>query len=229
MTEQNPKITLQGTQQELMQVIPQIIAFQQVLQNKDVGSIYGIPSLAFQEWNDFCPQVRLAFYRSKNSAEEYDPVEGDITFALANETHETINEAKAKVLAEKIKAKFAVPRQFVWRKGKTIVSYVDKKKGYIFKLNVINETEGRRIIENVMDIQNHSPEWKRLRINTLAEPKPDPPSRERIYGELRKPPAQRRVADIKFQFAEMHVWGYPQAISLVDVVGNRAVPLVHLA
>lgn len=220
-------IVLNGSKEELMERIPPLLDMLQLIKSRDLGNIYGIPTTAFQDWNDFCPQVRLHFYKLLDPKTK-DLVNGDITFALANETHETITEAKAKALAEKIKTKFAVPREFVWSKGKIITSYVDKKKGYIFKLNVTSEAEGRRIIENVLDLQGHSPDWKRLRVNTLAEIEVDPPSKERIYGELRRPPRRRRVADIEFRFAEMHVWGYPKAISLVDTTGHRSTPLVHL-
>jgi len=220
------KITLQGTQQELMQVIPQIIAFRQMLQGRSFGTVYGIPVTTFQDDYGFRPQVKLMFYQTLEEAGDEPEATGEITYRVINESEKTINEAKAKVIAEKIKTKFAKPNLFTWRKGTKIVRYLDKEKGYDFRLFVTDESEGRRIIEQVLDLQNHSPEWERLRISESRAEYPNKPPREMIYGELRRLPRRRPTEIVSFRYAELHVHGLPSAVSLVDTTGYRAAPLV---
>lgn len=220
------KIRLQGTKQELMELIPQILAFRQLIAEKDIGNIYGIPVTTFQDKFEFYPQVKLFFSQTRGEAGDKPAATGEITFRLMNETEKTINEAKAKVIAEKIKNKFAKPRPFVWRKGKRIATYMDQKKGYRFRLYVVDETEARRIIENVLDIRGQPPNWDKFSISESKKSFPEIPDRELIYGATRRLPRRRPREDIKFRYAELHVWGVPQAITLVDAVGSRPDPLI---
>lgn len=55
---------------------------------------------------------------------------------------------------------------------------------------------------------------------------PVKPNKELIYGKQKRPPRRRPVETVKFKYAEMHVWGIPSAITLVDITGNRPAPLV---
>lgn len=220
------KIVLQGTKQELMELIPEVLAIYQLLEGRSVGTIYGVPVTTFQDTYTFAPQVKLVFYQTLEEAGDKPPATGEITFRVARETEKTINEAKAKIIAERIKTKFVTGSQFVWHKGKKIVRYEDKAQGYDFRLFVTTEEEGRRIIETVLDIQNHSPEWHRLRISESRAEYPDTPSREMIYGQLRRLPRRRPVEDVPFRYAELHIWGLPQAVTLIDTTGYRPIPLV---
>ncbi|WNN88151.1 hypothetical protein [Gloeocapsopsis dulcis] len=56
-------IHLQGTQQELMQLIPQLkMMYQLFKQNNDRG-LYTIPVTTFQDTYTFAPQIKLVFYQ----------------------------------------------------------------------------------------------------------------------------------------------------------------------
>lgn len=220
------EIKLQGTTEELIELIPQLMAFKQLLGSRNLGNLYTIPTTTFQDTFEFHPQVKLVFYKSEAEDESKQRTYGEISFRIMNETHETYNEIKAKALAEKIRVKFASPRSFEWHKGKLNSFYEDKKKGYRFRLLVNGEAEARRIIENTLDLQNHNPEWKRLRISQSLDEYPEIPEKEVIYGQPRRLPRRRPVEIVKFKYAELHIWGIPQAISLVDTTGYRATPLV---
>lgn len=221
------KITLRGTRKELMELIPQVTAIYQLIKSRDIGHVYGVPVTTFQDLYEFAPQVKLMFYQTKLEAgDDNPPATGEVNFRITGETHETFTEAKALLLANKIDEKFALGTVFVWHKGKQIVSYIDKAKGYKFQLYVPDEVEGRRIIEQVLDIRGHSPDWNRLTISKSTKTFPDIPSREIIYGQSRRTPRRRPVEDARFRYAELHIWGLTSAVTLVDTTGCRPDPLV---
>lgn len=219
------EIILAGNTQELMPLIKQIMAFRQIAGGAGQFDFYGIPVTTFQDQFRFAPQCKLVFYQTAAEAGDNKPVYGEVSFRIESETEKSYNEAKAKALAEKIKSKFVTPL-FTWRKGKVIASYLDKVKGYDFRLRVLDEGEARKLIEQVMDLQNHSPDWERLTMHFSKNTFPENPDKEMIYGEMRKLPRRRPVEDIKFRYAELHIHGIPQAITLIDTTGRRGSPLI---
>lgn len=222
------EIVLQGTKQELMERIPALMDMYSLLQSKDVGNIYGIPVTTFQDRLTFHPQIKLMFYQSKDEAKPGFPrVTGEITYRVPDETSETFTESNARLRAQKIKDLFVNSELFVWQKGREIVSYLDKQQGYNFRLNVKNELEGRKIIMRVMSIENKLPNWNKLCLHECRNTFPDTPSSQRVYGEQRRMPRRRLLEDIKFRYAELHLWGLTKPVTLVDTSGHRGVPLVR--
>lgn len=191
-------------------------------------AIYGTPITSFQEHFQFAPHVKLHFLQDQNDVQEgYSAVDGDITFKLVDETNESITPAKAEALAHKIRSSFATGSGFVWRKGTTKVSYLDKARGYDFRLLVMSESEGRRIIEQVLDIQNDTPDWGNLSISQSRASFPATPPTRHIYGRSRRLPRRRPRADVRFKFAQLHIWGIPTPILLVDRTGYFRNALVN--
>ena len=191
--------------------------------------IYGIPTTAFQEQRKFKPQIMLFFQEDLNDVEVgYAPVTGEISFRIMDEETETINMLKINSFANKIKLAFTNP-SFIWKKGKELFSYTDWKKGYQLQLLCRNETEAKRVVEQVLDIQGHAPDWKKLAINTNAEPSqafPTIPTSQNILGKSRKLPRKRPIADVRFQYALLHVHGLTNSICLIDRTGTYSNPLV---
>jgi hypothetical protein len=182
--------------------------------------LYTIPSLAFQDHAKFKPQITLYF------AEDYDDVEagevkvtGEISIRLIKETDSTLTNADVTSYANKIKTLFATGSGFIWRKGKYMFSYTDTEKGYRLKILATTEAEAKRIIEQVLDIQSHTPDWDNLNKNEAANTStkyPTVPPRKTILGKSRKMPRRRAVASVKFQYALLHIYGLPNPIVLVD-------------
>lgn len=227
MTDESTKITLQGTKEELMQLIPQLTAFYQLFQQNNDRGLYTIPVTTFQDHYTFTPQIKLYFSQSrKETINNRPPVTGEICYRIMGETSETFTPANARTRAQRIADLFTKPDFFIWHKGKEIATYRDRTNGYDFKIYVKNETEARRIITQVMTIENKTPNWSNLHISTsLADYPADPPTR-RIYGEEHKLPRRRPREDIKFRFAELHLWGRPTPVTLVDAVGTREDPII---
>ena len=221
------RIVLHGSTNLMKPIITELMALHHVLKGKDIGPHYSIPVTTFQDQFIFPPQVKLMFYQtSVEAGEPGKRVYGEITFRITNETEKSITVAKASTLAQKIKQEFVTGTVFKWEKGKIIVTYLDKAKGYDFRLRVKDEAEGRRIINKVMDVQQHSPEWEKLVIHESKALFPETPGKELIYEKSRQLPRRRPAAIITFRYAELHIWGVVDPITLIDTTGRRSSPLV---
>ncbi|MUL39345.1 hypothetical protein [Gloeocapsopsis dulcis] len=229
MADEEQIVKLQGTRQELMQLIPQLKMMYQLFEaNLDRG-LYTIPVTTFQDHYTFAPQIKLAFYQLRNETRDGLPrVHGEICYRVVGETEETFTPTNARVRAERIRNLFTQPDLFVWQKGKDIASYRDRKNGWDFKLYVKNEAEARKIITQVMAIENKVPDWSNLRISVSRASYPEITAQKRIYGEQRRLPRRRPLEDIKFRYAELHLWGIAKPIALVDTLGTREEPLIRV-
>lgn len=119
--------------------------------------IYGTPVDEFQQKFRFHPQVRLFFYEDQALVEDgYQPVKADISFRLMNETETTMTPANAQTIARKINSLFATGQGFTWKKGRETWAYYDDSKGYRLRLLAWNETEAKKVIEQVLEIQGHT-------------------------------------------------------------------------
>lgn len=182
---------------------------------------YGVPVSSFQESRRFKPQIKLIFKEDLNDVEPgYSPVEGEITCRLMGHTSDSITPAIAQTFATRVKSAFGLAGSgFVWRKGKIMASYTDWKRGYQLQLLVRSETDARSLIENVLDIQQHTPDWSKLNLSENQEPAsayPVIPDTEYIYGETRRLPRRRPVADCRFQYGLLHIHGVQSPIVLYD-------------
>lgn len=182
--------------------------------------IYGIPSIDFQEYTKFHPQVHLFFHEDIDDVEEgYQPIKGKIAFRLMDESSDSMTRTKAEILANRIKTNFAANNGFRWHKGWHMAQYKDPKKGYHLQLYVFDRGEAKRVIEQVLDIQGHSPDWGLFQFNERDNPAsqfPTIPGTERIYGKIRRKPRRRPRAYVRFRSAELHLHGLPKAIILLD-------------
>lgn len=190
--------------------------------------IYGTPVDEFQQTFRFHPQVRLFFYEDQSLVEDsYQPVKADISFRLMNETEITMTPANAKTIAGKINSLFATGKGFTWKKGRETWAYYDDSKGYRLRLLAWNEVEAKKVIEQVLDIQGHTPDWERFLSTTLKKRNfPTIPPTKFIYGKQRRLPRDRPIAFVRFRYAELKIWGMNNAINLVDKTGTRRNPLI---
>lgn len=182
--------------------------------------IYGIPVYDLQAQRKFRPQIFLYFIEDESDIEPgYPPIDGQITFRLMDEESETLTQGKVETLANRIRSAFATGNGFVWRKGKVMCPYTDWKRGYQLQLQSRDEAEGRRVIEQVLDIQGHTPDWKNFNPSNNAEPAqayPTLPGTLHILGKNYRLPRRRAIADVRFQYALLHLYGKPQPLCLVD-------------
>lgn len=183
--------------------------------------IYGIPVPSFQEARKFHPQIQLYFQEDNQDLEPgFAPVTGEISFRLMSQSSETLTEAEVRTYANKVQSLFGLGAGFVWQKGKVMASYTDRKKGYQLRLLCRTDAEARRVVEQVLDIQGDTPDWKHLNVSQNAEPSasyPTVPPNDFILGRNRRLPRQRPIASVRFKYALLHVHGVPHPIVLVDL------------
>jgi hypothetical protein len=183
-------------------------------------NIYGIPSTSFQETNKMHPQIHLYFEeKSTEAAAGYTPLRSQVSFRLMNETTDTLTKAEAIVLANKIKTLFYAGTPFFWKRGKELASYIDQEKGYYFQILVFNETEAKKVIEQVLDIRGHSPNWKLLNLKKNSEPTTTYPTTtppKLIMGKSYKQPRRRPIGTVRFISAVLVLHGKPNPVVLFD-------------
>lgn len=224
---ENQNFVLRGTKEELMERIPQFLDLYQLFQQNNDRGLYTIPVTTFQDHYTFAPQIKLMFYQLRSETiNGLPPVTGEIAYRIVGETEETFTPANARAKAERIRTLFTQPEIFVWQKGKEVATYLDKQNGYDFRLYIKNETEARKIITQVISIENKTPNWEKLHITVSKATYPEITGTKRIYGEQRRVPRRRPLQDIKFRYAELHLWGRPKPVTLVDTLGNREEPLI---
>ncbi len=166
------------------------------------------------------PQIVLYFLEDlADVAPEYSPVDGRISFRLMDHTSDSITPLQVNTYRQKVESRFSDNGGFVWKKGKIMCSYSDWAKGYQLQLLCKTVTEGRRVVEQVLDIQNDTPDWSLFNAEENEEPTaayPTIPERVRIYGATRRLPRRRPIADVRFQFSRLTISGVPNPLILAD-------------
>ncbi|MEM9448377.1 MAG: hypothetical protein AAGA75_07570 [Cyanobacteria bacterium P01_E01_bin.6] len=177
------------------------------------------------------PQVLLFFQEDNGDIEEgFQPVTGRIAFRLMDETTDTMTNAKAIALANRVKTEFNGASEQIWRKGRMMVTYADWERGYQLQLLCRDLPEGKNIIGKILDLQNHTPNWEYLNYSQNDEPSqafPPLPPTDSILGEVRRLPRRRPIANVRFQYAILNLHGLPSPVCLVDRSTTWPNPLVE--
>ena len=190
-------------------------------------ALYTMPTDRYQQMVKFAPQVTLYFKEDLDDVEEgYAPIDAQISFRLMGEDYDSITRAELISVANKIRTEFATGSGYRWQKGRVMMSYNKLDDGYFLRIHSYSESEGRSIINKVLDIQNKTLDESFLTINTLAATPPIVPPSRTILGKSRRLPRKRPVGYVRFIYADAHVWAIPEAICLLDRSGRRKNPLV---
>lgn len=182
--------------------------------------VYGTPVADFQQSWRFHPQVKLHFIEDPDEVEPgYDPVYGEIGFRLIGETSQSITQAEAARLGTRIEQTFNASNGYRWHKGWSKSTYLDKERGYDFRLLVFDEPEGQRIIRDVMEINNHVFQSETFQYSERGNPSaafPTLPGNVVILGESRRQPRRRPRAYVRFRYAHLHIHGLPKPLVIAS-------------
>lgn len=227
-------IILKGTKRELMPIITQLMGMQQLLADRDVGNIYGMP---VDRWHEsrivtHRPQVTLIFIEQDSEVEAtYSPISAELSFRLMGENETTMNPAKALILATKINTLFGGATPFTWKKGRELWGYIDPARGYHLAIYAWNETEAKKVISKILDIQNHVTnysdhlkDWAKR--DSLTKTPIIPPT-DTIYGKARRRPRKLPIGNVRFRRAELTLEGLNNPVLLVDLTGSKQKALVR--
>lgn len=183
----------------------------------------GIPVTTFNSERKYKPQIFLVFQEDFGDVDPgFHPVSGQISFRLMGYESGTINPTVAQTFANRIRTNFQNGGGYVWRKGRTMCTYNDWDKGYALKVLSRSEANGRELIDRVLDIQNDTIDLTKMNVNeNQAESAAFPviPPTDFIYGESRRTPRRRPLADVRFQYATLHLDNMANALPLVDRTG----------
>lgn len=170
-----------------------------------------LPGLSFRG----IPQVQLWFLEKYSTAKAdgraKHPAEARVSFRINDDWSV---ESTARAMALKIKDKFATPI-FQFNAGEVKVTYWDKTKGYDFRLLVASKEEGKRIIESVLDINGHTPQWKHLGVHNSDDDFATPET-ARVIGKTVKIASERPRTNLYFRYAIAKVPPLSDEIALVD-------------
>ncbi|MEM6837683.1 MAG: hypothetical protein AAF609_12605 [Cyanobacteria bacterium P01_C01_bin.120] len=184
---------------------------------------YGIPVGSHHQTRKFKPQVTLYFQEDIGDVEpSFSPVTGQITFRLMTYEGGNLNPAIAQTLANRIETNFGVGGGYLWRKGRLMATYTDNERGYKLQIYARTEGDARDLIDRVLDIQTHTPNWENLNISenqNAAAAYPTLPPNDVIYGSSRRLPRKRPVASVRFQASYLNIWGLTNPVTLYDRTG----------
>jgi hypothetical protein len=201
-------------------VLNRLILYHIIIKGDGESPYYSIPIDSIVETLRFKPQIELNFSQNVGEVQEaYYPVRSHIKFRLMNETNTTITPVEAQNFAKKIKTLFGTSNGFKWHRGKGMFSYSDREKGYYLQLLVFDKAEGKKIVEQVLDIQSHTPDWKFSFYKENDEPLeayPNTQVSKLIYGKSRKEIRKRPICFLYFRTAFLHIEGVQKPVILYD-------------
>lgn len=204
-------------------MIVRLFLYHIIIKGFGMTEIYAVPFTDINESVRYSPKVFLNFaqnYRDVDADER--AVEGQVSFRLMGETNTSLSQSEVNTLAQKIRTLFGSGNGFTWRKGRAMFTYAEPKKGYFFQLLVADQAEGKRIVEQVLDVQGHTPDWRFANYKENLEPSqayPSSPPNETIIGKSRKQYKRRPLVTVRFRNAQLHVQGLPNPIVLYDKSG----------
>jgi hypothetical protein len=204
-------------------MICRLILYHIIIKGFGIPQIYAVPFTDINDSVKYSPKIFLNFCQNYREVDADDSaVEGQMSFRLMGETAETLSQANVNTYAQKIKTLFGNSGGFQWRKGKNMLTYSEPERGYFFQLLVRDIAEGKRIVEQVMDIQSHTPDWKFANYKENLEPTqayPTNPPNKTLVGKSRKQHKKRPLVTVRFRNAQLHVQGLPNPIVLYDKSG----------
>jgi hypothetical protein len=183
------------------------------------GAVYTIPTTELHISNTIYPQVILCFREKAKDALSNDRYPLRATHYVRTQ-HDFASKADVKQLAQKVKSIFATPT-FSFDKGKIKYTYLEKAKGYNIIVACPSEPEARPLVERLLQVNNHTPNW-----NYLNESKSNQNFNHqetvKVNGETEKKAKRRQSGKVYFTHAELAIPGVTRNIFLVDV--NREYP-----
>lgn len=215
-------LIMAGNSELLKNNLVNALTTNQIVSNYDVGTITEIPPE--QRCRRFKPHIYLKFTeRSKDRPKEAnrDLVRMKITFRVMNETS-AISLEKLKAIGKKIEGKFGGDTPYKINKGSKFFSYADHEHGYQFQLWVSDEAEARRVVDDLLFIQGHSPDWDLLKPIGNHKANPKTKEKELVLGEKVEQEIQGIPAIVTFTQAYCVLDKRPKKpVYLVDVKGRK--------
>lgn len=143
------------------------------------------------------------------------------SFRLMNDNPKTISLDRLKLLAERTKTKFD---SLSFKTGITAWTYNVPEHGFNRVWGFYDSiAEAKKLYEQLLDIDGHSPDWKKLTFSGVAEPGSrfsEPPEKVTQANTLIRVERERPVANMKFKRAAIKFPHIRHEIDLVTDAGS---------
>lgn len=219
------KVIIESSLEDLADRIEALTEEYQLNQGKDIGTFYIMPEQEVLERAAGRPQILMLFEQpDKELTENFPrPVVSRISFRLMEKSPKAIAKQDLEFYASRIKTLFGGETPFIWERGKESYSYTDHIKGYRFKVLAANEQAARKVVEQTLDIQSHSPDWELMNKNSpVVAPESkydDTPGKHTILGESYREIRRRPRVTMVFWKAEIFIPGISGHKLLCDRTG----------
>lgn len=164
------------------------------------------------------PKITLFFSEDAEDTEAgYKPVEMEVSWRLINETSATITEANLRSIGNKIKTNFGAGNGRIFRKGRKIVHYLDRDRGYNFLLRARDLAEGKDLIREILTMNGDTLDTNILRVSETdseTDAYPYNPGTQLILGSRKSKPRRRPLVNVRFKYAYATVHGYNKPVYL---------------
>jgi hypothetical protein len=170
------------------------------------GGLQTADDREFPEWKDKI-LVKLSFYGKTNTGKVK---EVDNSLKLIKHNAATYDDAKIAELARLIRTKFNTMTLLL---GKKSYSYCNPRQGVKLKqMYLKDESEARKLVEQILDINGESPDWTLLREHSSVVPDiaySETPGRTIVAGTTVKLPQRRPYGTVNFSYALVKFPGVP--------------------
>lgn len=170
------------------------------------------------EENAYKPKITLFFKEDDDDiAPDYQPVRMEVSWRLVNETTSSITKTELTTIANKIKILFGSGNGYVFKKGRKIVSYRQKSKGYEFLIHARTLADGKGLIKDVLSMNGDSIESGLLKISEVdneTEAFPYNPGTQTILGKKHPKVRKRPLVNVRFRYAYASIYGVKRPLYL---------------
>ena len=164
------------------------------------------------------PKITLFFRENAEDAEAgYKPVEMEVSFRLVDETTQSITQNKLTTLANKIKTQFGTGQGYLFRKGRKLVHYRQKQKGYDFYVRARELNDGKALIREVLSLNGDTLDSEILQVSEVDDELaafPYNPGFVNILGKRKNKPRRRPMVNVRFRYAYATIHGYNKPVYL---------------
>lgn len=150
------------------------------------------------------PQLILRFSEdqaAQQRARRKQPKTVRISFRIMNQTVSQISQSDCDRFQTAIRSQF--PNTFYFKTGRTKMSYYDDQRGYRLIIAPHSTAIGERLIDRVLAIQGHSPNWERLTVSEAPRRNFSRRDTVTILGQQRQLPDRRPIADVRLRKATL--------------------------
>lgn len=146
---------------------------------------------------------------------------------LMDKTSDTLQVSELTAMGERIRDLF---RDFIWEKGKSLLSYSDPEKGYNLQILCQSKDGGLEVLTKILAIREHAVINKFVNFKENEDPTDSYPETQQnlqILGETYKTHIRRPTASVKLRVAQLHIEGIQKPKVLYDNSGKYRKALVR--